>query len=138
MVVRLRPEQAGSSEFLDTFYTILAAEPRRRVLRELLTRRGPITVERLAVGIAGSGGATPESDPDVRTASGSPSDRRHEDAALALRHVHLPLLEDAGVLTWDRESGLVALTPVLDRLTVTVPSPDGFLDLSVSPRPETS
>jgi len=43
------------------------------------------------------------------------TDRREQDLEVAFQHVHLPLLEDAGVITYDRATGTIERGPISRR-----------------------
>jgi len=82
----------------DEFYRTLVARPRRRVLAYLLECERS-TVAELADVICGC----ESSDPETVSPDG------HEQVRIALTHMHLPHLADAGLVTYDRETGRVAL-----------------------------
>lgn len=122
MVERLRRREIDSPEFLDTIYSILASSTRRSTLRELLAHRDPVAVDELAARVAAAEHAVPPESVD----------RRHRDeVVLALRHVHLPLLVDAGLVTWERRTDAVALKPIVDCISFALPDGDGLLDPSL-------
>ena len=110
MPATLQPDTLDSPESLDTLFAVLADAQRRDVLRHLLTVEGPVEERALADALAEPGAV------DV--------------TVLGLRHVHIPALEDVGLLEWDRSEHTVSLTPVLEQLSVVVPSVGGILDLS--------
>ena len=63
------------------------------------------------------------------------ADADHEHVAISLHHVHLPKLEEAEVLTYDLESGLVRAGPVLDTAVDRLqsePCADGAFDVPIS------
>lgn len=129
MVERLRLDRVETPEFLDTIYALLASSHRRNVLHYLMTHRKPVSVHRLATEVAAiEHDVAPE---DV-------TDDQYDDEFLSLKHTHLPMLDDTGVITWDRDAERIALTPLLDHLSVTVPSSGGIFGVSVTARPETS
>ncbi|MHC3437479.1 DUF7344 domain-containing protein [Natrialbaceae archaeon A-gly3] len=43
-------------------------------------------------------------------------DREMDEVPVELTHIHLPQLEDAGYITWDRESGEVVKGPEFDEV----------------------
>lgn len=94
---RTAPRLANSE-----FYRALASARRRRLLYTLL-ERGECSVGEAATVLTGwdladSGGM------------GSPDDRRQ--VVLSLQHVHLPMLSEAGLVSFDREANAVALQPL--------------------------
>lgn len=92
----------GSELTVDRLVCLLAHEYRRRVLAALAgqSRRGEaeLTPERFASAAIERGGDSPEV---VR---------------LALRHVHLPKLDGAGIVARDRSDGTVARGPHFDAI----------------------
>ncbi len=127
MVECLRLEQAETPEFLDAVHTLLSDSVRRNALQYLTTQRRPVTVRRLATELAAAKYGV--SSTEVLT-------EHRREVVLHLRHAHLPVLHDAGVVDWDRERDRIALTPLLDQLSVTVPDSGGLPELTLSPRPE--
>ena len=86
----------------DQLYRALAATDRRRVLHSLLTT-GPSTPDQLATLLAGW----------HATDSGRLVTAEERDQRLTeLVHVHLPLLEDAGLVVRDEAAGHVAVGPL--------------------------
>lgn len=121
MVERLNVDRLESPEFLDTVYVILAEADRRHVLQYLLTRRDRVPVSRVAAELAALNHGVPS---EAVTAA-----RQHE-ASLELQHVHLPMLSESGVVEWDRDEAVVAVTPILDLLSEALPDPTGLFDVS--------
>lgn len=78
----------------DDVYDLLADQHRRQVLLALHRRNGPRQLPSLATDVAGVSEPT----------------RTVERLYLRLYHVHVPKLEDRGVVTYDDESDLVELT----------------------------
>ncbi|WP_135807049.1 DUF7344 domain-containing protein [Halorussus marinus] len=76
---------------LDAVFEMLRSERRRNALYVLYRRPGPIQVSALA--------------DEVATREGVELPR----VATALRHVHLPKLDDAGAVEFDHETGSVRL-----------------------------
>jgi DNA-binding transcriptional ArsR family regulator len=82
----------------DEFYAALSATPRRRVLGYLLEHE-ECSVEELADGLCGW--------ETVTETVVSPERRR--EVHIALYHVHLPVLSDADLVTYDPEEGHVSI-----------------------------
>ncbi|MDS0477753.1 hypothetical protein [Natrinema sp. 1APR25-10V2] len=127
MVERLRLEQVETPEFLDAVHALLSDSVRRNALQYLTTQRRPVTVRRLATELAAVKYGVPST--EVLT-------EHRREVVLHLRHAHLPALHDAGVIDWDRERDRIALTPLLDQLSVTIPGSGGLPELTLSSRPE--
>lgn len=79
-------------------HRLLASEPRRRTLDVLLGRTSPIELEELAASVA---------------ARGTESDAA-EHLALRLHHVHLPMMDEAGIIDYAPEANRIESGP--DRL----------------------
>jgi hypothetical protein len=82
---------------LAVVFEMLRSERRRNVLYVLYQRAGPVQVSALA--------------DEVATREGAEFAR----VATALRHVHLPKLDDAGVVEFEAETGTVRLSDDSDR-----------------------
>jgi len=82
---------------LDAVFEMLRSERRRNVLYVLYQRAGPVQASTLADEVAAREGA------------------EFTRVATALRHVHLPKLDDAGVVEFDAETGTVRLSDDSDR-----------------------
>jgi DNA-binding transcriptional ArsR family regulator len=90
---------------LDTALRVLGAGPRRRVLRFLLDESGGIDVTELADRLHH------RSEPTARSSTpDNGAERSRLDRHIGLIHVHLPLLERAGVVEFDRRRRIVAAT----------------------------
>ena len=125
MVEQLNLDKVDSPEFLDTVYSLLADSRRRNVLRYLLTTRQPASIHRVATAVAAS-------EHDV--AAEEVTYDQFEDVLLLLKHVHLPMLHDTGVISWNQDNDQISLKPLIDHLSVTVSHPGGPLDVSMSTR----
>jgi predicted transcriptional regulator len=85
------PDEVDVDLPADRLSDLLADERRRRVLRTLAEQEGPVDLSTLASAVADS----EADDPAGRT----PVWRR---VYLALSHVHVPMLADAGLVEFDR------------------------------------
>ncbi len=101
------------------------SSPRRRAILAVLEDTDASSVRKLATRLV-----------DVeRDRDGDVSDRRRE-TVVSLAHVHLPWLDDRGLVDWDRESGAVALTDaarggdfeLLERVAVAVTDGESPVD----------
>ncbi|WP_336136477.1 DUF7344 domain-containing protein [Natronomonas amylolytica] len=87
----------------DRLYRALASTQRRRLLCFLLDT-DETTVDELATVLTGWTASE-------RGTMGTEEDR--EQLVMALRHVHLPLLTDVGLVNYDRKSGTVDIEPLV-------------------------
>ena len=78
----------------DEQYRLLASGRRRLTLGTLAGTTAPVGLEELAARVAKREGE-------------SPTDDAVERVAIALHHVHLPHLSEAGVLSYDSEAHLI-------------------------------
>lgn len=86
----------------DELFSLLGNERRRRTIRYLLENEvETVEVDTLAAALAGEA--------DDEPASGGDRQR----VATSLAHTHLPKLEAAGVLDYDRDRNRVAATPLV-------------------------
>jgi len=79
---------------LDRLFTVLSAAPRRRIVTALLDDRSR-DVDGLVVAV----------DPEERSRT-----------MVSLHHVHLPRLDDAGVVEWDPDAGTVSRGPAFETI----------------------
>lgn len=96
----------GGEPSLDTVFRILGNRRRRFAIYLLMEVDGSIGREELARRIA-----TWERDGDIGDV---PSDEIAR-VTISLDHVHLPRLEDSGVLTYDREEREITARDAIDR-----------------------
>ena len=96
---------------LDTALRVLDAGPRRRTLRCLLDEPDAVAIAELADRLYRASGASGPSAPTDASTEPSRLDRH-----IGLIHVHLPLLERAGVVEVDRRRRVVATTDAADAL----------------------
>jgi DNA-binding transcriptional ArsR family regulator len=110
----------SEEELLDTLYKILANRQRRRILRYLADHLKPISTSQLATEM-------------VTLEYGSESSSiptQQSDTHVSLLHAHLPVLSEAGLVSWDRDRDSVGISPHLEELVVTTSG--SVLDVSVS------
>lgn len=88
----------------DRLYQALSSGQRRRLLYVLLVEESS-AVEKLATVLAGWTATESE---EIITAED------HERILIELDHVHLPVLEEAGLVRYDREKGTVDIAPIDD------------------------
>lgn len=88
----LEAQKSPTSSELDNMMDALGKRPRRVILLELLDEPGDVRVERL----------------EQRTTLDEPHTQLH--------HAHLPMLERAGYLAWDRERGRVTAGPDFEKV----------------------
>jgi DNA-binding transcriptional ArsR family regulator len=96
---------------LDTALRVLDAGPRRRTLRCLLDEPDAVAIAELADRLYRASGSSGPSAPIDAATEPSRLDRH-----IGLIHVHLPLLERAGVVEVDRRRRVVATTDAADAL----------------------
>ena len=93
---------SNGTERWDQLYDALSAQPRRMIIFSLLKhaeeRRLPL--------------------PDAAQAPGTPMDA--ERLCLQLRHRHLPMLEDAGYIRWERDPFSVERGPYFEEPALVV------------------
>jgi len=113
--------QLNEHELLDTLYKTLANRKRRNVLRYLTDHPEPISISQLATEMVAL---------EYGSDSSAISTEQKEHTNVSLLHVHLPVLDEAGLVSWDRDSDSVAISHDLEKLVVTTTG--NVLDLSVS------
>ncbi|WP_126664675.1 DUF7344 domain-containing protein [Haloterrigena salifodinae] len=99
LVALLGRERTDYETDLDGLFAALADARRRTILTVLANQYHPITAETLARDVAAREGGTAEREV---------SQERVDKVRLSLRHVHLPLLNDAGLIGYDGESETVS------------------------------
>lgn len=83
---------------LDAAFRLLASPERRSVLRQLIDATGSVTIGGLADGL-------------LKGQNGGPDAQSREKVVLELYHLHLPRLRDAGLVSFDTETGEVRYHP---------------------------
>lgn len=97
------------SETQNPLFTVLGTSRRRAILRILRDRTTVISEHKLSLTLAAI-------EQELSVADVPNEEAR--DIRLDLRHSHLPLLEDSGLVNWKREEGTVATT---DHVALTDP-----------------
>lgn len=111
----------SENELLDTLYKALSNRKRRRMLRYLADHPAPIPTSQLA---------TEMSALEYGSESSAVLTEQQSDTHVSLSHIHLPMLNEAGMVSWDRDNDTVAIAPALRELVVTTTG--DILDVSVS------
>lgn len=81
----------------DQVFTALSHTARRRVLSALVS-------------------AAPRDEVEFESVEYAPEDQRPGSFAIELHHTHLPHLDDAGFVDWERESGTVDRGPAFEEI----------------------
>ncbi|MBV0926255.1 hypothetical protein KTS45_18775 [Halomicroarcula limicola] len=89
-------EQLSNSEY----YEILSSDRRRTTLKVLTEQTTPVELEALAAAVA-----TRENDTDTAT------EERIKQVAVTLHHLHLPKMDDFGVVEYDANTNRVESCP---------------------------
>ena len=121
MIEPIPLSRLSEDELLDTLYKALANRKRRRMLRYLADHPEPIPTSQLA---------TEMSALEYGSESSAVPTEQQSDTHVSLSHVHLPMLNEAGMVSWDRDNDTVAIAPALRELVVTTTG--DILDVSVS------
>lgn len=97
------PETQSPDESVppSTVFDVLRHSRRRDILRYLLGRNQVAAVADIAKHVAAI-----EHDTTINTTPGDATDRVH----ISLYHLHLPKLEDGGLIDYDRDRNVVTLT----------------------------
>lgn len=111
------------SDRLDILFDLLSSAERRATLRYLALRSDHVSIERLGDEVA--------SDSHGRAVADL-TEKQRSDTTVALHHVHLPRLEETGLVSWNRESNRVRLAPAVEEVLVTTPMDGNLLDVCVS------
>ena len=99
LVALLERETTDYEDDLDGLFAALADSQRRTILSVLANQYHPLSTETLARDVAAREDATAEREV---------SQERVDEVRLSLRHVHLPLLRDAGLIGYDGENETVS------------------------------
>lgn len=106
------PSTGRSDRSFDVAFDLLANRRRQHALACLCERPGSIPLDELAEDVAARERWSPRTEPD---------DEEVRTVAVSLYHSHLPKLADAGVVDYDRDRDMVAVsgdTDLLERLRV--------------------
>ena len=98
-----RADTSENEPSVDQLFDVLSESRRRRVLSILTEHRSPMDVERLASAVA-----------ERESASTA------RDVHVTLHHVHLPKLDEAALVDFDREDGTVAPTATTDAVPIDI------------------
>jgi DNA-binding transcriptional ArsR family regulator len=98
----------------DEVFRALAAGTRRAVIQHLLAQSGKERVTNLPASITQADSIGALDDETVEADGGTDRDRAH----LHLKHVHLPRLEAAGLIDWDRDADVVTVTSMAAQLPI--------------------
>jgi hypothetical protein len=113
--------QSGGDVDWDVVFDALADQMRRAVLRSLVAKPGGRIEQRLlAYSLA--------TDEASETSAGS-----YKQVLVKLHHVHLPKLQRAHLVEWNRETGVVARTELAGLLPLLVLDPARIVEESDSP-----
>jgi len=96
---------------VDDLFDVLTAERRRRVLSILVGRDAPVAVEALAEDVAAQ-------EEDVAAVTVSESTTR--EVHVSLHHVHLPKLDEAALVDYDRDGRTVTATVTSDAVPIDI------------------
>lgn len=105
--------------FEDALYDVLSAADRRFVLRTIANERTPLSVDRLASELTAASLSVPVDDV---------TGEQRAEALAALVHVHLPKLQDTGLITWDEDAETVDRSLLVRQLSVSTPLSGGLFD----------
>jgi hypothetical protein len=104
---------------LDTVFALLRNPQRRNVVSLLADTPFPVSLEDLAAAVVtweseahGDETALGQADQIPRDGAGNVPSAKADAAAVRLHHVHLPKLDDTGVLTYDAEAKTVTAVRV--------------------------
>jgi DNA-binding transcriptional ArsR family regulator len=111
----------SEDELLDTLYKTLANRDRRRILRYLADHPEPISTSELAAEMG-----TLEHDSESPAVPTEQQSNTH----VSLFHIHLPILNKTGLISWDRDKESVTISSELEELVVTTTG--NVLDVAVS------
>jgi len=108
----------------DDVFGLLSSSRRRFLLRYLHQYRGSVPIDELRAELAAW-----END----TSKESLTDRQLKRVYISLHQTHLPTLEDAGVIDYDREEGIVEATSKSNRVMIHLDLDDDEAPWSFAP-----
>lgn len=101
--IRLSPDSEITDlwppDDIDTLFACLANHRRRLLIDCVSESSGPLLVERLVEQISAR---------ETEGSTGTPSDERRAEITIALLHNHLPRMDEAAVVEFDREASTVS------------------------------
>jgi len=106
-------DQDADSLTQDEVYDLLSNARRRFVISYLRRRREPVDIMHLSEAVAAW-----ENDVDADALT----DQQTKRVYVSLYQTHLPKLDDAGIVEYDRDSGAVALADAVDELDTYLPN----------------
>lgn len=96
----------------DTVYDLLSNGRRRFVISRLRRAEGPVSVSDLSEAVAAWENDIPQSEL---------TDKQIKRVYVSLYQIHIPKLDEAGLVAYDKDSGLVELTPAVSELDSYLP-----------------
>ncbi|MFC4359232.1 hypothetical protein ACFO0N_14900 [Halobium salinum] len=114
------PIEEGRDEWGE-LYRMLAESRRRHVLDHLYRRGESVGVGELATQVGKR---------EHASSAASVADDRVRTIHVSLQHVHLPALDNAGLVDWRREAGVVTLGERAHELPLFSPVGGGLVDVS--------
>lgn len=99
----------------DTVYDLLSNGRRRFVISRLRRAEGPVSVNELSEAVAAWENGIPEEEL---------TDKQIKRVYVSLYQIHIPKLDEAGLVAYDKESGQVQLTEAVSELDSYLPRQD--------------
>lgn len=90
-----------ANEVHNSMYTAVRNSRRRSILTTLIDRASVFSEQELALALTAT---------EQERSVGDISDEEIREIRTDLRHVHLPLLEDSGLVTWEKDEGTITTT----------------------------
>lgn len=102
----------GNTLAQDTVYDLLSNGRRRFVISKLRRAEEPLSVSDLSEAVAAWENDVPQSEL---------TDKQIKRVYVSLYQIHIPKLDEAGLVEYDKDSGLVELTPAVSELDSYLP-----------------